>query len=75
MFFVMEEVVEKCVGCQEINASTNRCACYCSPAAKWEHTPKGVCPRASHIVKETKEKKMVNSIKASKRAAQGQSAE
>ena len=72
MYFVMEEVVEKCVGCKEVVASTNRCLCYCSPSAKWSA---GNCPRASHIVREVKEEKFVNPLKASKRASQGQSAE
>jgi hypothetical protein len=75
MFFMMEEVVAKCVGCKKINSLTNRCGVFCSPSSKWEHTPGGHCPMASHLEVKVVEKRMVNPLKASKRAAQGQSAE
>ena len=44
------------------------CSAYASPAAKWQF---GICPMGRHVkVKET-EKKKINPLKASKKAAAG----
>ena len=63
-------VVDACSGCssKEELPGGSYCLFYADPEVSWT---KGNCPKATHIIKEVKEVKIVNALKASKRAAKG----
>jgi len=63
-----ETVVKECAGCGKV-VDTLFCGVYISPLGKWESGKN--CPMATHLVREVKEQKFVNPLKASKREAQG----
>lgn len=69
---IMEEVVEKCEGCERITTveGGKYCPAYAQPAMKWAH---GVCNFATHVRAEVDSAGAVkvNPLKASKRAARG----
>lgn len=64
------EIHENCEGCEKIEIldSKNYCVKYIDPAFHWETDQ--ICAFATHVKREVKVvKKMVNPLKASKRAA------
>ncbi|MBC18389.1 conserved protein of unknown function [Pseudodesulfovibrio profundus] len=69
---IMEEIVEKCEGCERVAAveGGKYCPAYAQPAMKWAH---GVCNFATHVRAEVDSAGAVkvNPLKASKRAARG----
>ncbi len=67
---VMQEIIDKCEGCNRIHEfdGSKFCNTYPQPAAKWRL---GDCNFATHIVREVKGKAKINPLKASKRAAKG----
>lgn len=69
----LEQVVEKCEGCERIvtHAETGGkyCTSYAQPGAKWH---RGACNFATHVSAEVEQGKVkINPLKASKRAARG----
>jgi len=63
-------IVEQCNGCGKIQElpTGNYCISYPQPELKWKA---GKCNFATHIVREAKQEKVVNALKASKRKAAG----
>jgi hypothetical protein len=63
-------IVESCKGCDRVRsfASGEYCLSYANPTIKWEF---GKCNFATHIKVEKGEQKMLNPLKASKRAMAG----
>ena len=70
--FIMEQVVEKCDGCDRVVPldSGKYCTSYAQPAAKWSRQ---ACNFATHVRLglDASGKQKVNPLKASKRAAKG----
>ena len=60
-----------CDGCANIydDFTDRRCRVYFFPETKWMNGR--TCPMATHIEKKKEEVKIVNALKASKRAAKG----
>lgn len=65
-------VIEKCEGCERVEEVNNKKVCqkYVDPSFHWENDQ--ICSFATHVKREVKvAKKVVNPLKASKRAARG----
>ncbi|MBN2140713.1 MAG: PxxKW family cysteine-rich protein [Desulfovibrionaceae bacterium] len=69
---IMEEIVDKCEGCERILEFQGKkyCPSYPRPAGKWHF---GVCNFATHVrsAVDKEGKVKINPLKASKRAARG----
>ncbi|CAM2057667.1 conserved hypothetical protein [Desulfovibrionales bacterium] len=69
---IMQQIVEKCYGCERIREFDGEkfCSSYPAPSAKWTM---GVCNFATHMKAtiDTTGKIKINPLKASKRAARG----
>lgn len=65
MILIPAEVIDKCFGCDRINA-LKLCMRYAIPEAQW--TRLGGCPSRTHNRKAEKKTENVDPIKASKRS-------
>jgi len=63
-------VVEQCEGCERIReyAGGKYCSAYPNPGMKWKNA---TCNFATHVKKDSKQERVVNALKASKRKAAG----
>ena len=68
--FVLEQIIDKCEGCDRVREFEQEkfCSSYPAPERKWVE---GRCNFATHVKLDAKSATKVNPLKASKRAAKG----